>query len=266
MPAMHEQPTHSVPLPPAPRRVFRRRGWHPLLKLLLYLLIPHVWAGVFQIGLVITTVALATAGTQRPATVVEKGTSASKGTQYWVNYTYIDSLGEVRAHQRVRQRDWDQYKRGSQLTVRTVRVMGLPRSAILGPEGVAATPGLCCFLPFTILWNVIVWSVFAALVGPPLRRRAVVKYGTPTMGRVVSKSTKPSRNGRTIGTVSYEYTGPGIGRALGTMDVTADEYARVREGDAVPVVFTPGVKGGSVIYGFGEYAAADPFGDELVVA
>src|SRR5947209_8121885 len=239
----------SPSLPPPPRPVYRRRGPQPL-KVLGSILLP-LSLSLFLLWHIVVVVAVTEAGVERAATVVDKDTTRYRkyGTDYWLTYEYADPRGAARGRSRVSSDLWDHFHRGSPLKLRAVRILGLPRSEIVGSGVPLMDASFYVLVAITIGWNALILIVFAAVVKPALRRRAIIKYGTATMGRVVGKSVKRLPKGTTIRTVAYEYSGGEIRRAQGTMDVTAEEYARVHEGDAVPVVFTSGAKGGSVIYG-----------------
>jgi hypothetical protein len=183
-----------------------------------------------------------------------------------VTYEYDDPKGHVRARAHVSWSVWDEIKRGAPVKVRAARILGLPRSEIVGSGSPMMDGSFFVLVVITIGFNVLMWAVFIATLKPSLRRRAIVMHGTATTGRVTGKSVKRSPQGQIVSrTVCYEYTGPD-GATSDTMQITADEYARVHEGDTVHVVFMDGKKAASVIYGFGEYAAADDAGNELVLA
>lgn len=253
-------------LPPPPRRVYRRRGQHPFLKFLGYFL-PPVSLCLFFLWHIAVVVAVTTAGVERLATVIDKDVVRTRpSTTYWVSYEYADPRGRVRGRSPASLTVWEGLRRGSPLKVRAVRLLGLPRSEIVGSGAPGMDGSFYVLVAILIACVVLTIIVVAALFKPVLRRRAIVKYGTLTTGRVIGKSFHRTPKGQTTRTVAYEYTGPDIHPTRGTMRVTAEEYARVHEGDAVPVVFTDGIDDHSVIYGFGAYAAADDRGDELVLA
>lgn len=259
---MHEQLTRA--LPPPPRPVYRRRERFSLPTLLGYALFPLSLC-LFFVWHVAVVVAVTTSGVERPATVIDKDVVRTRpSTVYWVTYDYTDPQGQVRARSPASLTVWENLQRGSPLKVRTVRLLGLPRSEIVGSGAPLTDGSFYVLVAITVGCIALTVIVFASLLKPGRRQRAIIRNGTLTTGRIVGKSLRRPPKGQTTHTVAYEYLCPG--RTQATMVVTAEEYARVHEGDAVPVIFVEGGKDKSLIYGFGEYAAADDRGDELVLA
>lgn len=251
-------------LPPPPRRVYRRRERFSLATILGYALFP-VSLCVFFVWHVAVVVVVTTSGVERPATVIDMDVVRTRpSTVYWVTYDYTDPQGHVRARSPASLTVWENLRRGSPLTVRTVRLLGLPRSEIVGSGAPLMDGSFYVLVAIAVGCIALTIIVFAALLKPARRQRAIIRYGAVTTGRIVGKSVRRPPKGQTTHIVTYEYLAPG--RTQATMHVTAEEYARVHEGDAVPVVFVEDGKDNSLIYGFGEYAAADDRGDEQVLA
>jgi hypothetical protein len=260
---MHDQRT--LTLPPPPRPAYRRRDRVSIPRILGYAALP-LSVLLILLWYIAVAITVTTAGVERPATVADKDVvRGRRSTVYWVYYDYVDPRGQVRGRSPASWEVWDNLRRGSPVKVRAVRFLGLPRSEIIGSGDPLINGSFYALVAITIGCMALTFIAFASVAKPVLRRRAIIRNGTLATGHIVSKSFKRLPKGSTIRTVTYEYTGSGTGHTRATMRVTAEEYARVHEGDAVPVVFIDGEKDNSILYGFGEYVAADDWGNELAV-
>jgi hypothetical protein len=251
----------GIPLPP--RRVYRRRGLPPLLRVVLLCLVPHVWAGVLMLYWGIVGIALNLGGHHVTATVTLLDTVQSKGTHYRVTYTYPAGSAAHVGNDQIKFDEWRQLKVGQTLGLRAIDFLGSHRSRIDDPRIKASGGGACCFLPFALLWNGLMCGIFVTWVGPVWRRRWLAKRGVPAMGRLTMKNVKVEKKNKTY-TLGYTFSSWEGLPQVGTMKVNALEFAEMREGQLLPVLYDPVRPHRSMIYGLGEYAAADDRGDELV--
>lgn len=254
----------SIPLPPPPRRVYRRRGTPLYLRIILTCLVPHVWAGVALLYVSLVPIVLSVAGRHVAAKITLLDTVNSKGTHYRVKYTYPVGRPAHTDSRNIKLAEWRQLKVGQTLGVREINFLGIQHSRIDDPRISEGGLSSCCLLPFALLWNGIMCGLVVTWIGPAWTRKRLAKLGLPAVGRLTMKRCDiDSKKNRTY-KLGYAFmTSSGL-PIVGVMAVTEKEFSDMSDGQIVPVLYDASRPRRNMIYGLGEYAAADDRGDELV--
>ena len=208
-------------------------------------------------------VALDVAGRHVTAKIMLLDTTHSKGTHYRVTYAYPPGNPTHVENESINFNDWKSLKVGESIGLREITFGGIYRQCLDDPRIHGRGVGSACFVPFALLWNVIMCGIFLSWIGPVWKRRRLAKLGTPAMGKLTMKTVKPRKNDKTY-TLGYSFVDSNGRPQVGTMEVNAHEFSEMADGQLVPVLYDPMRPHRSMIYGLGEYAAADDRGDELI--
>ena len=249
-----EQPVSSFPLPP--RDVFRRKGIPVPLRIALFILIPHVWVGLFLIGVFFLRPAVGLFGYERDATVVSRESVHGKhSTRCRIGYEYKESGLRYVDHDTVEQNAARQFPTGTTLRIKSLHLLGLGGSTPWTGRRPAASSLIPLAMP--LFWNGIVFWLFCAICLAPLRHRRLVKIGEAVNGRITAKTIQ--RNKSTTYSVVFEYPTPdGIRSAK--MAVAKADYDLAAIGDDAVVLYDPARPSWAILYKYIQYSARDGYG------
>ena len=239
----------------SPPRDVKRIGGVPVpLRIVLFLLIPHVWVGLFLISMVVLEPAMALLGRDVTARVVSRELVHSKSTRCRIVYAYDDGSGRRTDSATFREEDFKAYPPGKVLHVRTLRVGPIHRSQLSSEK----SGGIWCMLPFALICNGIMFGMFYGMCLSPLADRRLIQLGQPAVGRITGKAERKGKG--TTFLVLYVYQ-PSDGRErIGQMTVSRSQYETAQPEQNVVVFYDPMRSSRSVIYRYCNYAARDRYG------
>jgi len=242
-----------------PREVTRTGGIPVPLRVALFLLIPHVWVGMFLIGSVLREPAMELWGRDTTAVVVSRDLVRGKGTRCQIVYAYNDGVERRTETETFGEQDFAAYPPGKQLQVRALRLGPIHQCQMLDRQrGV----GICCMLPFALVWNGFMASLLYTVCLSPLSNRRLIRIGQPVIGKIVGKAEQKGKG--TTYMVTYTYV-PTDGRErLGRMTVSNSQYQTAQAGENVIVFYEPRRSSNSTIYRFCNYAARDRYGYKIL--
>ena len=251
----------SYSIPPAlqrrPRKVKRRRGTGCAVIFPRLFILPHIIIGIGLLTLVPVTLASVFFGQLHQGRVINKSTSSGKkGTYYQIRYEY-EAGGRKRADERPCSRaQYDQMgdvsaaQASQPIEVRTLNLLGheyketfLPGESHWAPIRWIAWPAL--------LWNAFLSVFLWILYVDPWRKKRLVRYGQPVVGRVFRKHVQHSRSETYYLDCAFDH--PGIGPRQVEISVQPHLYNLALEGEAVTMLCYPGHKRPVTVYEYGDF-------------
>jgi hypothetical protein len=251
----------TVRFPPAPRGVRRYRGLPISLRVALFCLVPHVWAGVAVLVVVLWTPAAALFGQDEVATVTNRTVHRGKnGPSYRVEYTYEESGRRYHDSEGVDQSMYGRLSAGTSVAVRSFHIAGL------GSSRLGTTPlfDSSFFGPlfFMLFWNTFLTVFFLTIIFRPLRERRLVQLGEVASGVVTGKQIQRGKS--TTYYVQYSFTSQAGEAVDGKMTVDKSAYDFAKTGDEVAVFYDPVKPTRSLVYKYIQYRVLDEHGREIV--
>ncbi len=155
----------------------RREGLSLPFRILLFCLIPHVWVGVFLIGLAAWTPLLNGCGNDSTAKIVKREFSNFKGPHFWITYRY-EEAGQSYTDSEPFRPPASDLQPGLSIAVRSLHWHGHGGSMLQTPDAPSnASFGVLALS--AIFWNAFVLLTFVRL-GRMLRggrsTTSVLKY------------------------------------------------------------------------------------------
>lgn len=251
-------------LGPLPRMVSRKKRRTGLGCVRIFIL-PHMLVGIGLIVYLLFLAFMAVAGEEVAGRVVaaREGTDDDGDPVYTLEYEYRAGGGEHRGSSTVSREVYRRLADGG-----VVRVVTFPPAPGIG-SGIAGDSGqgmrLLFMSGFALFWNgilsVFVWQLWVA---PALHRR-LYRFGTAVTGTVKEKRAPAGDASRTH-VLHYRFAAGGDagapGMVEGKMAVRREDYAGVREGDQLTVLYSPVRPRRNILYRFGEYVVVpgtEPF-------
>jgi hypothetical protein len=240
---------------PPPRFVFRTGGVSVPIRMILFLLIPHVWIGFFLIWQAMLEPAMTCFGHNVKASIVSRQLIHAKATRCKITYAYDDEGGHHTGSATFGGDRFSSYPPGGKIEVRTLRLGPWSTSRLADR---ASNSSLVCMLPFTVLWNGIFAWIFYQLCLSPLRQRRLISIGQPVVGRITDKTLRKGKSPTHI--LLYVYTAADGQDHTSRMTVPGPQYFATRVEDPVIVFHDPLKPGRSLLYKYTKYAVQDRFG------
>lgn len=239
-------------------RMVRRKKRHAGPGCIRIFILPHVIAGIGMIAYFLFLAYMAAAGEEVTGRVVaaSEGTDDDGDPVYTLEYRYRAGGGDYRGSSTVSCETYGRLSDGGVVRVVTFPPAPGVGSDIAGEEGHAGRLLLVSF--FALFWNGIL-SVFVwqAWIAPALHRR-LYRLGRPAAGTVTGKNVLAGDDASTH-ILHYRFAAGGEAgtpeMVEGKMAVRQEDYAEVREGERLTVLYAPGRPRRSVLYRFGEYEA-----------
>jgi Protein of unknown function (DUF3592) len=250
---------------PTPRRVAAREGCAygcGLWAVRLFCL-PHTLVGPFiayqAVRAVILSLGVLLAGVEVEGTVTRKAeTQHRKGPYYSADYVFTVDHAQYTAQTMLDADEYASLHEGQPIPVRVWEAF--PQSGhwpgVSGSPPYGSVVGLCLGALF---WNgmvsFIVWKFYLR----PWRRRRLVRYGVPAVGRVHEVRVSQEKGGPAY-RVYYTFTaGPSElfgGRQSGSVRVSPpNDASDVKAGDVLTVLYDPKRPRRSLLYRFADHKA-----------
>lgn len=247
-------------LSPPPRQVYRKQGLSIPVRCLIYLLIPHVWVGVYLAWIFAGSCALALFGQERAATVTGRQYAfRSKKrdlTDCQIDYAYRDQGGRQADRVILDKSAYAFYPPGATIPIRSARILdhsiSEPRSRA-GPLN-----SFWGFAIFVIMWEGIVVGIFYLWCLSPLIQWWLVRYGQAVTGQITDKNEiliREFRGRRYVAYgISYSYPGPDGAEQMHKKRVDRVDYVMANAGQKLQVFYNPRRPRQHVLYQYSNYA------------
>jgi len=255
---MSEAALSAFPSPP--REVFRRKGFPIALKAIGFFLLPHVWVGVFLLGMVLLTPAFMVFGRSETATVVSHELVHSKGTRTKIVYTYREGNRAFTDSATVRDTEYDYYRQGRTLAIRSLHIGSFGTSRLQSESLISGT--LCCLGPFSLVWCTILFGFFHGWVLTPIAQRRLVKDGEAARGVVTDKTIRKGKSPTYV--VSFTFDPRAGLQQSAEAVVDQSDYDATNAGDSLIILYDPRNPRRNHVYKFGQYGAKDHYGYEAL--
>ena len=242
------------------RDVFRRRGIPVPARVALFLLVPHVWVGLFLICNVLRAGATEIWGYDLTARIVSQQLVRSKkSTRCETAYGYVDAGRVYKEHMSLRPEAFARVAPGTPIQVRALWIFGLetsrPRTEDLADSSIVAL-----VVP-ALFWNGVMFALFYALCLGPLRERKLLCLGDAAIGRINGKTI---RRGKSVSySLAYAYPCNFGLDYWAEMTVRKSDYDDAQAGDAVLVFYDPLKPRRSVLYKYSQYAVRNAHGNDV---
>ncbi|MBI4751257.1 MAG: hypothetical protein HY774_22485 [Acidobacteria bacterium] len=239
-------------LPPRPIRRRSGRGW--LIGFQQIFILPHTLVGIGLIMFMIGSWLFLVFGTTVPAQVTElKTTRGSKNTTaYEVHFRYQHFGSDHRDQTTVPKAVFDTFHQNDVVEVKVFPLPGTKFTQLKYPGAMDAhIVKVMVSTGMALFWNGIVSVFLWAFYIRPLINRWLVRNGWPAPGRITGKSVSSGKS--TSYYVEYQFDVPKEGTQQGKMEVSADAYALVNNGDMVSVLYSSTNPRWSVVYEVADY-------------
>lgn len=239
-------------LPPRPIRRRTGRGW--LIGFQQIFILPHTFVGIGLIVFMVGSWIFLIFGTTVPAQITElKTTRGSKNTTaYEVHFRYQHFGAEHQEQTTVPKAVFDTLHQND---MTEVKVFPLPISKLTQLKYPGSFDShvvkVMVSTAMALFWNGIVSVFLWAFYIRPLINRWLIQNGWPASGQITGKSVKGGKT--TTYYVEYQFALPKDGTKQGKMEVTADAYSLVNQGDSVSILYSTKNPGWSVVYELADY-------------
>lgn len=250
----------ATPLPPPPRQIRRIGGKLSSVWFVRGVVIVFLLVGFNTGRYALQELAMATLARPATATVIRNDvhTNPNGTKQVGIVYAYNDGGGR---HEAITpSNDATTKPVGSTFPVKAVHLgrIGWSNPASKRVNGTS----LCCLLPFTLVWNVVVLSLAYTLIVGNWRRRRLLKFGETAEGVIVARN--PVEGSNTTAQVVYEFTTSWGERCVKHFPVLANQQAEWEIGDRFTVLYWPTKPSRATPYrGPGAYAILNDRGDPI---
>jgi len=240
--------------PPAPRKVRMRwpKQWSSLIPLAFIAGFMLVGVATFflWLGPKLLMYAAIDIGTTAPAEITDKVKLGTRGAKYKIFFTFHADGVAQSAQVYVHLDTYEEYKVGDPITVRYLNLAPHWSMSIDGPHTSRSWFDLCHALCI-LAWNAAIYGIAGFLFLAWRVSRNLVRFGTPTLGRVTNKQIAHSKLGNYL--VTYTFRALDGADREARMHVDQRAYEALAIGQEITVLYNPDNPLSNVIYRCGEF-------------